>query len=150
MQQQQASKRQAGQNNSHNQQQESPSNGASQSKHSTLLPIAEPEQLPQSNDIVLYYCTGWPQAKLHCSVKAGQWHDRDFEQVAAALSNNAWDHVSLHKEARAGHSPVYSGGHSDDLHFLHSNPSIALHVILPRPAYRSTPQAESGVLQGCH
>ena len=38
-------------------------------------------QTPHSNEIVLYYCTGWSQATLHCSVNAGEWQDHDFEQV---------------------------------------------------------------------
>ncbi|KAL0041523.1 hypothetical protein WJX79_006124 [Trebouxia sp. C0005] len=45
-------------------------------------------QTPQKNDIVLYYCTGWPEAKLHCSISAGEWQDQDFTQVNS--SNGKW------------------------------------------------------------
>ena len=38
-------------------------------------------QTSHGADIVLYYYTGWSQAKLHYSVNAGEWQDRDFEQV---------------------------------------------------------------------
>lgn len=45
-------------------------------------------QIPNSNEIVLYYCTGWSQAKLHCSVNAGKWQDQDFQQVNS--SSGRW------------------------------------------------------------
>ena len=40
-----------------------------------------------SKDIVLYYSTGWSQAKLHGSINAGQWQDLDFEQVLMSVLN---------------------------------------------------------------
>ena len=44
-------------------------------------------QTLQKNYIVLYYCTGWPEAKLHCSISAGEWQDQDFTQVTKHACN---------------------------------------------------------------
>ena len=64
-------------------------------------------QTQQQNDIVLYYCTGWPEAKLHCSISAGEWQDQDFTQVTNMLASsqqtslNASEmllHVVLHQK----------------------------------------------------
>lgn len=46
-------------------------------------------QTPQKNDIVLYYSTGWPEAKLHCSISAGEWQDQDFTQVTKHACNQS-------------------------------------------------------------
>ena len=53
-------------------------NNGSQSRESCGSPAA---QTSQGADVVLYYYTGWSQAKLHCSVNAGAWQDTDFQQV---------------------------------------------------------------------
>ena len=69
----------------------------SASSQASVVPAT---QVSQSSDIVLYYCTGWPQAKLHCSINAGEWQDRDFEQVSAVSADilavaEFW-HIGVH------------------------------------------------------
>lgn len=54
------------------------STNGSQSSRKSGSPAS---QTSRGTDVVLYYCTGWSQAKLHCSVNAGAWQDVDFEQV---------------------------------------------------------------------
>lgn len=43
-------------------------------------------ETPKAETVVLYYSTGWAQAKLHCSVLAGDWHDHNLDQVSWAYS----------------------------------------------------------------
>ena len=54
------------------------SSNGSQSNTSGRSPAA---QSSQGADIVLYYYTGWPQAKLHYSMNAEAWQDTDFQPV---------------------------------------------------------------------
>lgn len=54
------------------------SNNGSQSHETRGSPAA---QTSHGADVVLYYYTGWSQAKLHCSVNVGAWQDMDFQQV---------------------------------------------------------------------
>ena len=53
-------------------------NNGSQAHEKCGSPAA---QASQGANVVLYYYTGWSQAKLHCSIHAGAWHDTDFQQV---------------------------------------------------------------------
>ncbi|KAL3162887.1 hypothetical protein ABBQ32_009336 [Trebouxia sp. C0010 RCD-2024] len=83
-QQQQDSVRHTSKGKSRKSAKQQPSNGSQSSKSSGSLAA----KTSKGNDVVLYYCTGWPQAKLHCSVNAGPWQDTDFAQVNS--SNGKW------------------------------------------------------------
>ena len=75
--QQQAPSRQTSHGKSRNGSQQLSVNGS----HSASASTASVSSIDSASNIVLYYYTGWSQAKLHCSVNAGAWQDRNFEQV---------------------------------------------------------------------